>query len=121
MEITMESRLFAIEQLLHSLVTQSKRSVSDFIAPTFFRKVSSLIDEKLDGITKDYLDTAEACRYLGVSKSTLYKKNYVKAIPFTKAGKKVYYKKSDLEDYITQNRFASEQQLEQLANSYLRN
>ena len=58
----------------------------------------------------------EAAEYLGVSKSHLYKLTSKNGIAhFKPAGKKIYFKKSDLNAYLFRNRKYSHSELEQLA------
>ncbi|BAK76670.1 DNA binding domain, excisionase family [Pseudogulbenkiania sp. NH8B] len=50
-------------------------------------------------------NTLEAARYLGVSASTLcsWRCTKLRAIKFYKIGSKVFYKKSDLDEFIAAN------------------
>ena len=62
------------------------------------------------------LSFSEAAKYLSVSKSHLYKLTSNNGIAhFKPAGKKIYFKKSDLNAYLFRNRKASDQEIEQLA------
>lgn len=86
--------------------------------------IEKLIDKKLTSNTeKDYLDVQETCFFLGISKSHLYKLNYRKVIPFFKptGSKKVYYLKTDLVKYLTENRFMSKSEMESKTQSYFQN
>lgn len=66
------------------------------------------------------LSLSEAAEYLSVSKSHLYKLTSLNRITFFKpAGKKIYFKKSDLNKYLFRNRKASEQELDQKATEYV--
>jgi len=65
----------------------------------------------------EYLTSTEAASYLKISKSTLYKKTSSQAIPFTKpGGKLIMVLKSDLDDYLSKNRFESK---ETIQNNFL--
>jgi excisionase family DNA binding protein len=58
----------------------------------------------------------EACQYLGVSKSHLYKLVFLNKITHYKpAGKLLYFTKRDLNLYLFRGRRASEMELEQKA------
>lgn len=51
-------------------------------------------------LTKEVLDLREAAQYLSISDSTLYKLKDSYPIPYTKPnGKKVYFKKADLDAF----------------------
>lgn len=54
---------------------------------------------------KEILPLDEAAKYLGISKSTLYKINLTKpGIPYSKpAHKMIYYKRADLDAWMLQN------------------
>lgn len=76
--------------------------------------ISKLMDGKLCKVFNDYLDTSDACLFLSVSKSHLYKLTHNKQIPYFKTGKKIYFKREDLEDYITKNRVMSRSEIDEL-------
>lgn len=83
--------------------------------------IEQLLNSKLDKVcNSEYLDSQDACIFLGISKSSLYKKNLRKEIPYYKpnGSKKVYYKKEDLISYITQNRLMSQQEMQQQTTQY---
>ncbi len=62
---------------------------------------------------KIILSFKEAIEYLGVSKSFLYKLTSKRAITFFKPnGGKIYFKKSDLDDFMLHNRVPSISELE---------
>ena len=47
----------------------------------------------------------DAAEYLGIKGSYLYQLTHGKKIPFTKpGGKLIYFRKSDLDDYLNRNR-----------------
>jgi len=63
----------------------------------------------------------EACKYLNVSSSYLYKSTHKKKIPFYKpGGKMIYFSKRDLDNWIFKNRINSDDELEQAADKYLK-
>lgn len=71
------------------------------------RKIDQLSDklEKLslksnDGFKDKWYVTEEVCKLLNVSKRTLQKMRDSSSIRFTKSGKKIYYKASDIEVYL---------------------
>ena len=79
--------------------------------------LSTLLSQKLDNLqgisekiykvivtaSKDLLSLDEASEYLTISKSDLYKKTSQKIIQFYKPGKHIYFKKSDLDNFILAN------------------
>lgn len=59
-------------------------------------------------IEKKFLTVEEAALYLGISTSAVYKLTYGKKLPFYKPnGKKLYFKKKELEDWIEQGKMYS--------------
>ena len=67
-----------------------------------------LIDDKLNQlilIKKDVLTLKEACEYLGISESHMYKYTMNNAITcFRPNGKKIYFKRSDLDNWMLTNK-----------------
>jgi len=69
---------------------------------------------------KAILSFQEALAYLDVSKSFLYKLTSSNSITFFKpSGKLIYFKKSDLDQWVLQNEFQQSSSLEQDLNNYL--
>lgn len=62
---------------------------------------------------ENVLTIPEAAQYLNISQSYLYKLTSLAAIPhFKPGGKKVFFDKSDLDNWIRRNRVSSAQQPE---------
>jgi len=58
---------------------------------------------------------AEACKYLNVSKSYLYKSTHKNLIPYYKpGGKKIFFSKKDLNEWIFKYRIKSDSELDQI-------
>lgn len=87
-----------------------------------FLAIEKLLDSKLSVSSDKPLDSQEACFFLGISKSTLYKMNLRKEISYFKpnGGKKVYYLKEDLLNYATRNRLKSQEEIKQEADLFLK-
>ena len=82
----------------------------------------SLINNKYHDVElipqKGILSFKEALIYLDISKSSLYKLTSDRAITHSKPnGGKLYFKKSDLDDWMTQNELKSTQVLEKEINN----
>jgi excisionase family DNA binding protein len=81
------------------------------------------IDKKLNEQTllqKDILNLNEACAYLDISASHLYKMTSSKSIPhFCPQGKKLYFKRVELDEWLMRNRQSSSDEIEKAANDYL--
>ena len=69
--------------------------------------------------TKEVLTTDEAAKYLGVSKSYLYKLTMQQKIPHYKPlGKMCYFNRVELEQWLQSNRVATEDEISQKAQNY---
>ncbi len=73
----------------------------------FIKQVEMLTQqlEEQNLLKKEIMTLEEASRYLGLSKSNLYKKTSLNLIPFYKPnGKIIYFKREDLDHYMLSNR-----------------
>jgi excisionase family DNA binding protein len=69
---------------------------------------------------KNVLSFEEAARYMGISKSDLYKKTSNRTIPhFKPRGKMVYFERVQLEQYLLQNPITTADELEAQAQTYV--
>ncbi len=67
--------------------------------------VADRISANISGNTKEVLTCEEAARYMGISKSYLYKLTMRREIPhFKPSGKVVYFNRSELEQWLQSNR-----------------
>lgn len=80
--------------------------------------------EKLKSLlyaAKEVLNLEEAATFLGISKSSLYKMTHNQVIPFYKPNNKmVYFEKTELLKWLRQNPVASQAQISEEAQTYLR-
>ena len=82
-------------------------------------KIESLYSQQQ---TMDILSFKEACKYLNLSASYLYKLTHKQQIPFYKPnGKKIYFKRSELEAWLLRNRVKTTDEIEQDALEYVVN
>lgn len=69
--------------------------------------------------TKEVLTSDEAAKYMGVSKSYLYKLTMRRQIPHYKPlGKMCYFNRSELEQWLQSNRVATNVEISQQAQAY---
>lgn len=81
------------------------------------KNIESLLKDQY----KQPLTLEEAGRYLNISKSYLYKMTYQNTLPYYKPnGKKIYFKKAELDEWIFKNRIKSGEDIEKEANEYIR-
>lgn len=82
------------------------------------RRLASL--ENIVSSAKEHLTLEEAAAFLGCTRSLLYKMTHERTIPFYKpSGKMVYFEKSELVKWITQNKTMSNSELDAAANSII--
>lgn len=83
------------------------------------KKVADLITANTIFCTKEVLTSDEAAKYMGVSKSYIYKLTMRQAIPHYKPmGKMCYFKRAELENWLQSNRVATTAEISQQAQSY---
>ena len=82
------------------------------------KQVADLITANIINTSKEVLTSDEAARYMGVSKSYLYKLTMGRQIPhFKPNGKMCYFDRLELEKWLKSNRVATAQELEQKAQT----
>jgi excisionase family DNA binding protein len=70
--------------------------------------------------TKEVLNFQEACQFLELSQSHMYKLTSAGSIPHYKPnGKKLYFKRSELENWLLRNRSLAQDELDQKAADFL--
>ncbi len=83
------------------------------------KKVADLVTANIIFCTKEVLTSDEASKYMGISKSYLYKLTMKQEIPHYKPmGKMVYFNRLELEQWLQSNRAATENEISQRANAY---
>ncbi|WP_294587272.1 helix-turn-helix domain-containing protein [uncultured Phocaeicola sp.] len=83
------------------------------------KQVADLITANTIFCTKEVLTSDEAARYMGVSKSYLYKLTMNQQIPHYKPmGKMCYFNRLELEQWLQNNRVATAAEIEQRAQAY---
>ncbi|RDK87383.1 helix-turn-helix domain-containing protein [Marinirhabdus gelatinilytica] len=71
-------------------------------------------------LKKEVLNLNEAAAYLDISASHLYKLTSQKQIPhFCPQGKKLYFNRAELDQWLQRNRQHSEDEIDQMANDYI--
>ena len=83
------------------------------------QQVVDLITTNIISTTKAVLTVDEAARYMGISKSTLYKMMMRKQIPYSQpSGKVAYFDRQELEKWLLSNRVATADELQDMAQAY---
>lgn len=82
-------------------------------------EIANKLDEQ-NLLQKTVLNFNEACKYLDVSPSHLYKLTSTKQIPhFCPQGKKLYFKREELDNWLQRNRQSASDEIEQTASDYV--
>ena len=83
------------------------------------KDIKSMVQQQ-NLLRKDVLNLNEACAYLDLSASHLYKMTSQKQIPhFCPQGKKLYFKRTELDQWLQRNRQSSTDEIETMAANYL--
>ena len=83
------------------------------------KEVADLITANTLFCTKEVLTSDEAARYMGISKSYLYKLTMRGEIPHYKPmGKMCYFNRAELEQWLQQNRVSTSTEIADRANQF---
>ena len=83
------------------------------------QELSDLVADKTIFCTKEVLTSQEVARYMGVSRSYLYKLTMRREIPHYKPmGKICYFNRQEVEQWLQSNRVATDTELNNQANNY---
>lgn len=82
-----------------------------------FKGITDSVIDKTIFCTKEVLTSDEASRYMGISKSYLYKLTMRREIPHYKPmGKMCYFNRAELEQWLQSNRVATSTEISDEAN-----
>lgn len=85
------------------------------------KAIADLVTANIIGCTKEVLTSDEAARYMGISKSHLYKLTMRQEIPhFKPTGKVVYFNRTEVEQWLQSNRVATVNEAQAQAEAYCR-
>ena len=86
------------------------------------KEVADLITANIISTQKEVLTSDEAAKYLGVSKSCLYKWTCSRLIPHYKSptGKVCYFNRQEMEAWMQSQKVATNEELEQQAKKILK-
>lgn len=86
----------------------------------------TLIDERLERIEKmlwaqkTVLDLDEAVLYTGYSRGYLYKLTSKKQIPHYKKSRKIFFNRTELDEWLQEQRIKTDEEIESEAQTYCR-
>ena len=83
------------------------------------KEIADIVTANTIFCTKEVLTSNEAAKYMGVSKSYLYKLTMSQQIPHYKPmGKMVYFNRLELEQWLQNNRVSTATEISQQAAAY---
>lgn len=83
------------------------------------QRLADLITAEIVNTTKEVLTSAEAAKYMGISKSYLYKLTMTQRIPHYKPmGKMCYFNRQELEEWLQSNRVSTAAEIASRAMNY---
>ncbi len=73
------------------------------------------------GITSEneIMNLGQLAMYIDLSKSAIYKHTSTRNIPFYKSAKRIYFKKSEIDAWLTKNRISTVDEIEKQATNYI--
>lgn len=80
-----------------------------------------IVEEKPKGMLDEVIDADEAAQLLHIAKQTLYTLTSKRKIPFYKQGKKILFKRSELEQWLTKGKHIDHRDILRDAKSYTAN
>ena len=97
---------FTFEQLPHAISLLHER----------MSHLERLLTERhLQRETEEIINVSQAAAFLHLSVATLYTKVSCREVPFSKRGKRLYFRRSELEEWVRQGRKETVSEIEQEA------
>ncbi len=91
----------------------------DEIILSELKELRKLINDQ-NLLKKDVLNFSEACQYIDISESHMYKLTSRKQIPhFCPQGKKLYFNRHEMDNWLQQNRQITNDDIDKQATDYL--
>ncbi len=69
--------------------------------------------------TNEIMNLEQLAKYVNQSKSAMYKQTANRTIPFYKNGKRVYFKKSEIDAWLTKTKISTVDEIEEKALNYI--
>jgi len=67
----------------------------------------------------EFMNVTQVAEYLSLAKATIYALVYKMEIPNYKQGKKLYFKKADIDEWLSKSRRKTREEIEQEAANYI--
>lgn len=95
--------------------------MSEFEISERLERIEMLLEQSVTSTQKELMTVEEASIYLGFKESYIYQLTSGKKIPFYKPGHKVFFKKTDLDEWVFRHRESTRDEIEKRALNYLVN
>lgn len=83
------------------------------------QQVADIVTANIISTTKAVLTVSECAKYMGISRSTLYKMMMRREIPYSKPnGKMAFFSRTEVEAWLMSNRVATSDELTDRAQAY---
>lgn len=84
-------------------------------------RIEMLLERSVNSTPKEVMTIEEASKYLDFKPSYLYRLTSSNKIPFYKPGHKVFFKRSELDEWVFKHRESTHDEIEKRALNYLVN
>jgi len=101
------------------LISIPETTIKNIVADAVKKALSEYDAQKTSNTQSTILDFPDGCKYIGKSESTVYKLTSKKLIPHFKQGRKIYFLKAELDNWLLSNRVPTVQDGVQEMNDYL--
>jgi excisionase family DNA binding protein len=91
--------------------------IDDCISRAFNKNINELKFEK--PVNTEVFDITEAMSYLKFSKGTMYSMTMKREIPHYKVGRRLYFRKEELDAWINRGKVKTQQEISEEADEYL--
>src|SRR5436190_2220623 len=78
---------------------------------------SSNINDASSNRNDEFMNIEQVANFVGLSKDTIYGLTHKKLIPHFKTGKKLYFNKAEIADWISSKRVKTNQEINQILDS----
>jgi excisionase family DNA binding protein len=103
-----------IHQILREIL---EPIIDESVSRAFNKNINELRFEK--PINTEVFDIKEAMLYLKLSKGTMYGMTMKREIPHYKVGKRIYFRKEELDAWINKGKVKTQQEISEEADEYL--
>jgi excisionase family DNA binding protein len=101
------------------IITVEKNELTSIVQEAVQSAINSLNLQKDPPKEEDLMTAQDVCDWLNMKLSTLYQKTHYKEIPFIKKGKRIYFSREELKNWLTDGRKYTLLEEQQMADERL--